>query len=117
LNVDDLDRILGNDEEIEPSSGLVDAVMYAVLEEAEAPPALRFPWRRFVIGTGSALAALVAGVTLTWVGGWPASATSPLTVESLLQDPALHTYVLPGATLLLTLAIGGLSVRALRNGG
>jgi hypothetical protein len=117
LNVDTLDRILGSDEEIEPSSGLVDTVMHAVLEEAQTPPPLRFPWHRFVVGTAAAVAALVAGVTLSWIEGWPVSAGSPLTLETLLGSRTLFAYVLPAATLLLTLAIGGLSVRALRNQG
>lgn len=115
--MDTLDRILGSDEEIEPSSGLVDSVMHAVLEEARTPPPLRFPWHRFVVGTAAALAALVAGVTLSGIGGWPDSAGSPLTLETLLDSRALFAYVLPAATLLLTLAIGGWSVRALRSGG
>jgi len=42
----ELDRILSNHDEIQPSSGFVAAVMEAVEREAAAPAPIPFPWRR-----------------------------------------------------------------------
>ena len=45
---DDLDRILSDQDEIEPSSGFVSSVMHAVRVEAAAPQPIPFPWVRAV---------------------------------------------------------------------
>ena len=58
-NDDDLDRIL-SETEILPSSGFAASVMAAVRREAEAPPPIPFPWKRFVPGF------VVAGGVLGW---------------------------------------------------
>jgi hypothetical protein len=43
---DELDRILVEQEGIQPSSGFAASVMEAVREEAAAPPPIPFPWKR-----------------------------------------------------------------------
>ena len=43
---EELDRILGGEEEILPSSGFHASVMEAVHREATAPPPIPFPWKR-----------------------------------------------------------------------
>ena len=43
---DELDRILGGEEEVQPSPGFHAAVMRAVHREATAPPPIPFPWKR-----------------------------------------------------------------------
>ena len=45
---DDLDRILSDQDEIEPSSGFVSSVMHAVRVEATAPQPIPFPWVRAI---------------------------------------------------------------------
>jgi hypothetical protein len=45
-----LDRVLATDEEIVPSSGLVDTVMEAVRREASRPMPIPFPWKRALPG-------------------------------------------------------------------
>ena len=61
--MDDLDRILANDDAIEPSSGFADAVNAAIASDAEER-ALRFPWGRCAIGLAACLAAAAAGTAL-----------------------------------------------------
>jgi hypothetical protein len=57
-----LDRILGAEEELAPSSGFVSAVMERVREEAAAPKPIPFPWKRAVPG------AVVAFGGVAWIG-------------------------------------------------
>jgi hypothetical protein len=57
-----LDRILGAEEELAPSSGFVLAVMERVREEAAAPKPIPFPWKRVVPG------AVVAVGGVVWIG-------------------------------------------------
>ena len=57
-----LDGILGAEEELSPSSGFVSAVMERVREEAAAPKPIPFPWKR--VGPGAVVA--LGGVA--WIG-------------------------------------------------
>jgi len=57
-----LDRILGAEEELAPSSGFVLAVMERVREEAAAPKPIPFPWKRVLPG------AVVAVGGVVWIG-------------------------------------------------
>ena len=61
---DDLDRILSRDGEIVPSSGFASSVMDAVRQEASAPPAIPFPWKRALPGVIFAVVAFVSAVIL-----------------------------------------------------
>jgi hypothetical protein len=54
---DDIDRLLSNDEDIEPSPLFVRSVMAAVERAAAEPPPIPFPWRRGLPGLGVAVAA------------------------------------------------------------
>jgi hypothetical protein len=57
-----LDKILGTEDELMPSSGFLATVMERIEEEAAAPPPIPFPWKRAVPGI-----VLTAGVL-----GWSA---------------------------------------------
>ncbi len=59
---ENLDSILGTEEELAPSSGFVSAVMERVREEAAAPKPIPFPWKRVMPG------AVVAIGGLLWIG-------------------------------------------------
>ena len=59
---ENLDRILGAEGELTPSSGFVSAVMERVREDAAAPKPIPFPWKRVVPG------ALAAAGGLVWIG-------------------------------------------------
>jgi len=63
MNNDELDRVLSQRDDIQPSSGFAASVMEAVREEAAAPPPIPFPWKRalpVLIFAGLAVAAVVA---------------------------------------------------------
>ena len=45
-----MDKILGAEEELVPSSGFLAEVMERVREEAAAPPPIPFPWKRAIPG-------------------------------------------------------------------
>ena len=73
---DELDRILAKEQEIVPSAGFVGSVMAAVEREAEAPPAIPFPWRRAV--PGMAVGALALGwAVVVAAGHFARAAASP----------------------------------------
>jgi len=55
---DDLERALGGEPDIVPSSGFVHAVMSAVHRDADAPAPIPFPWGRAL--TGAILAIITA---------------------------------------------------------
>jgi hypothetical protein len=48
--MDDLDRVLSSERMVAPSPRFAVSVMQAIRREAEAPPALAFPWRRAAAG-------------------------------------------------------------------
>lgn len=100
--MDDLDRILGSEERLEPSSGLADSIMEAVREEAHAPAPLAFPWLRLVPGIAVSVALLVAGTVMVLSHGIPESAaiTPEQAMEWLRSEP-----VYPWALLVLSLAV------------
>ena len=100
--MDDLDRILSTERQITPSPGFAHSVMRAVRHEAEAPPAIPFPWRRMMPIIGAAAVLLVA--VLISVPYWPAAAASP-TAESAVMKQLLAVFA--------TLPIGYLSAALL----
>jgi hypothetical protein len=56
---DDLDHVLGREDDIVPSSGFAAGVMEVVRREASAPPPLPFPWKRALPGLAAAVLALL----------------------------------------------------------
>jgi hypothetical protein len=93
MNRDDLDRILGQEKKILPSSGFAASVMEAVRREAATPPPLSFPWKLALPGLVSSCLvlvwALVEGIRQVIRG----DVTSPLppslwlTLTSVLESP------------------------------
>jgi hypothetical protein len=69
--VDELDRILASEESITPSPGFAGSVMRAVRVEAEAPPAIAFPWRRALPGLLVCLVALGWAMAALFTSGAP----------------------------------------------
>jgi hypothetical protein len=61
MKLDDIDRVLREDETIVPSGDFSARVMRAVRREAEALEAIEFPWSRLLPGLASCLLVLVAG--------------------------------------------------------
>ena len=99
--MDELDRILSSEEAIEPSSGLANAVMRAVREQAAAPPPIRFPWARLALGAGTALLFIV-GVAVALLAGVVPVPAEPWDASALLDDPTVVS--LGWAVLALTLS-------------
>lgn len=84
---DDLDQVLGPEDEIVPSSGFAAGVMEAVRREASAPLPLPFPWKRALPGLAAAVLAL-AGFLILGVKEFLQGASS---TDQL--SPALITIV------------------------
>ena len=61
---DDLDQVLGREDDIVPSSGFAAGVMEAVRREASAPPPLPFPWKRALPGLAAVSLALLGFLIL-----------------------------------------------------
>jgi len=67
---EEIDRILGAEEDILPSSGFHASVMEAVHREATTPPPIPFPWKRAWPACAAAALALVGSpVLLVQSGG------------------------------------------------
>ena len=109
--MDGLERILEEDEGLEPSSGLTDSVMRAVLDEASAPPPLQFPWLRLGPGIGACLLLLGIAVIFAVTQGLPEAA--PVTETTFSLDPRLSLSVgAPLGALLMAYVAFRLSMRA-----
>jgi len=91
MNDKNLDRILGTEDQIVPSSGFLSSVMERVREEAAAPKPMPFPWRRAVPGM-----VLAAGV-LGWCGVELVRRGIP-TLRGIAMAPA-HLPVVAGGPL------------------
>jgi hypothetical protein len=64
VTTDEIDRILGSEAPLEPSSGFATAVLERVRLEAAEPPALPFPWGRFALGLAACGVAAAAATVL-----------------------------------------------------
>jgi hypothetical protein len=65
MNADHLERALSEDD-ITPSSGFVTTVMASILQDAQAPAPIPFPWVRAMLGLASAVILLLA-VPAVWL--------------------------------------------------
>jgi hypothetical protein len=61
--MDDLDRILSRDDDLQPSSGFADGVKAAIALDSEGLP-LPFPWGRWALGLVACLVVAAAGSAL-----------------------------------------------------
>lgn len=109
----DIDRILSSDPVIEPSAGFASRVMGQVRQEANAPPPIEFPWRRFLPGaiTCAALILIALGLTVANFGpdAVPVEPTAELApvfeLAVLGQAPAVAAIALIGSLLVAWLAV------------
>ena len=108
---DDLDRLLGEPEEITPSSGFIESVMSAVRDEFSAPAPLPFPWKRAVPGLLAGIFAIVLVILAAVPFGLGAQRTPPISETELLAFciRALHSdagyATLAGIATLLSLKL------------
>ena len=109
--MDELERILEEEEGLEPSSGLTDSVMRTILEEASAPPPLAFPWVRLGLGMGGGVLLLAVAVGVALAQGLPEAALA----TRVALDPRLGLVVgAPLAALLTAYVAFRLSIRLTR---
>ena len=103
--MDELDRILGRNEDLRPSAGLTDAVMEAVRDEAATPAPLAFPWMRLVAGLAACLVLFVIGIALGRGAAGPSveflAWTGP-DWEQLAADPRIRNLGVAAGMLVLT---------------
>jgi hypothetical protein len=66
-----LDRILGGEDDVIPSSGFHASVMEAIHREATAPPPIPFPWKRAWPAFAAAAVALALSLVLVAQSGSP----------------------------------------------
>ena len=108
----DLDRILSGDSVIEPSAGFAARVMGQVRQEATAPPAIEFPWRRFLPGAITcaavlliALGLMIANIDPTAVPVEPEAQLGPaFDIAMLSEPPAIAAIALLGSLVVAWLA-------------
>jgi len=99
---EELDRGLGGEEDIQPSSGFHASVMDAVKREAEAPPPIPFPWKWAWPALAAAALALVGSPVLLLESG----AAGPPFVDALL--PAAQNVGAPWIALAAAVTAGSL---------
>lgn len=100
--MDEIDRILSDDEIIRPSPGFSARVMRAVREESDRPEPLEFPWSRLLPGLCTCLALIIATVIIF---GWTAepaagdaAASTWLQSTEWLEDPVARGLLWAAAT-------------------
>ena len=111
--MDELDRILEAEPTLEPSSGLSASIMEAMRHEASTPPPLRFPWMRFLLGTGASFIAVVSVVVAVRVGVFGAETVTRVSPDwgELAANPMVTALTWTAAALLLSYASWALSRR------
>jgi len=90
---DPLDRILSEDDSLEPSSGFGASVMDAVRRQAAEPQPIPFPWLRFAIGLAACIVLGAAGAKLLAKAGHVLASVAPL--SALQASLAPLAAVLP----------------------
>jgi hypothetical protein len=96
MSVNEIERALGDDPPIEPSSDFCARVMVAVSQEVREHEALAFPWSRLIPG-------LVACALVVLVGLFVDSAPSvPASLVSILEYPMVAQVL----TLLISSLVG-----------
>jgi hypothetical protein len=102
LRDDEIDRILGGEEDVLPSSGFHASVIEAVHREATAPPPIPFPWKR----AWPALAAPAVALAVSLVLLVTSSAAGPPIFDSLI--PAAESVGAPWIALAALATLGSL---------
>lgn len=112
MDTDDLDRILSNQGEINPSPGFVVSVMNAVRREVVAPPPLPFPWKHALPGLlAAALAvALLLGTVVEVFTKHTAAQPLRLAVPSFLFSAFFTSKAVEAGWVTLTLILSLVAV-------
>ena len=87
--MNELERILANEEELQPMTGFSTRVMRAVREEATARTPLAFPWARFLPGFLLNLGLLLGAAVWMILESGRSSLAQPIPVE-WFSDPQVR---------------------------
>jgi hypothetical protein len=102
--VDDLNRLLAEDDTLAPSSGFTDRVMTAVAEADAEPPPMPFPWARFGVLVLTCAAWTASGA---WLATTPALAALGTALGGLdqttqrIQDLSVAVAILFAAAVVM----------------
>ena len=107
--MDELDRILGADEGLEPSSGFSRRVMEALEQDQSTPPPIPFPWMRLLPALLGALGIVVAFAV--YLATEPLGPTPALDVAKWLDHPLAGPLGWAGLSLIGSWAAFSLSMR------
>ena len=99
---DEIDRILGGEEDLLPSSGFHASVMEAIHHEATTPPPIPFPWKRAWPAFAAAALAFVLSPVLVAQSG----IADPPPWDSLL--PMARSFGAPWIALTALATVGSL---------
>ena len=104
LEMKELDRILANEEELQPMTGFSTRVMRAVREEATATPPIAFPWARFLPGFLLSLGLLLG--TAVWAILEPGSSSHARIIPAeWLSDSRVQGLFWAALTVVGTIAL------------
>ncbi len=107
-----IERVLRQDEPVEPSSTFSLRVMAAVRQEAALPPPIAFPWRRLLAGLAACALLTSAGIatlvrSAAHLGLPPLPALPPLSLHLPALQPAALVTGVNGAIGLTVAALAG----------
>jgi hypothetical protein len=106
MSDNEIDRALGNDPPIEPSSDFSARVMVAVRQQVREREALAFPWSRLIPGLVACTVLVVVGLIVDPTPSVPAS------LLSILEEQVMvHTLTWITASLVGTWALVWMSLR------
>ena len=101
----ELERILTDDEEVQPMTGFSTRVMRAVREEATATPPIAFPWTRFLPGFLLNLGLILGAAVWVLLEPGSSSPAQPIPVEWFF-DPQAQELLWAALTMVGTGVLG-----------
>ena len=108
--LNELERILADEEELQPMTGFSTRVMRAVREEASSPPPIAFPWTRFLPGFLLNLGLLFsAAVWMVLEAG--SSPRAPVIPAEWVSDPQVQGLLWAALTVVGTGALAWIAAR------
>ena len=102
--MNELERILAHEEELQPMTGFSTRVMRAVREEAAATPPMAFPWARFLPGLLLNLLLLVGATVWMILEAGSSSLAQPIPAE-WFSDPQVQGLLWAALTMVGTGAL------------
>lgn len=110
VDIQELERIMTNEEELQPMSGFSTRVMRAVKAEAAMTPPLAFPWARFLPGLLINVVLIIAA--LLWLFSTPGIVIeAPPVPTAWFAEPQTQNLLLAFSTLAGSLFLGWVATR------